>query len=128
LRKQRSLCGALRIGIQTSFHGDGPKYANSTTCIPDYPTDDVRRLTKYALRALEEIFRPGFAYSKAEVLLMDLRKRGEYTQDLFTPSQPERSDTLMAVMDRVNRRWGHDCLRSAAVPLAPGFVEPKLSD
>lgn len=121
LRKQRSLCGALRIGIQTSFHGDGPKYANATTIIPDYPTDDVRRLTEYAQRALEDIYRPGFAYSKAEVMLMDLRKRGEYTQDLFTPSQPARSDALMAVMDQVNRRWGHDCLRTAAVPLAPDW-------
>lgn len=121
LRKQRSLCGALRIGIQTSFHGDGPKYANVTTCIPDYPTDDVRQLTKHALRALESIYRPGFAYSKAEVLLMDLRKRGEYSEDLFSPSQPPRTDALMSVMDRVNRRWGHDCLRTAAMPLAPDW-------
>ncbi|MEE1882990.1 Y-family DNA polymerase [Pseudomonas soli] len=121
LRRQRSLCGALRIGIQTSFHGDGPKYANAASCIPAYPTDDVRQLTKYALQAVGEIYRPGFAYSKAEVLLMDLRKRGEYTQDLFSPSQPERSDALMATMDKINRRWGHDCLRTAAVPLTPDW-------
>lgn len=121
LRMQRSLCGALRIGIQTSFHGDGPKYANAATIIPAYPTDDVRQLTHYALRALEGIYRPDYAYSKAEVLLMDLRKRGEYTQDLFTPSQPERTDALMSTMDKINRRWGHDCLRSAAVPLTPDW-------
>lgn len=121
LRKQRSLCGGLRIGIQTSFHGDGPKYANAATIIPDYPTDDVRVLTKHALRALEGIYRPGFAYSKAEVMLMDLRKRGEYTQDLFTPSQPARTDALMNVMDRINKRWGHECLRTAAVPLSPDW-------
>lgn len=121
LRMQRSLCGALRIGIQTSFHGDGPKYANAATSIPAFPTDDVRQLTKSALQAAAEIYRPGFAYSKAEVLLMDLRKRGEYTQDLFSPSQPERSDALMATMDKINRRWGHDCLRTAAVPLTPDW-------
>lgn len=121
LRMQRSLCGAMRIGIQTSFHGDGPKYANAATCIPPYPTDDVRQLTKCALQAVEQIYEPGFAYSKAEVLLMDLRKRGEFTQDLFSPTQPERSDALMATMDRINRRWGHDCLRTAAVPLTPDW-------
>lgn len=121
LRKQRSLCGALRIGIQTSFHGDGPKYVNAATFIPPYPTDDVRQLTKHAFRALEGIYREGYAYSKAEVLLMDLRKRGEFSQDLFAPSQPERSDALMAVMDKVNRRWGHECLRTAAVPLTPDW-------
>lgn len=121
LRKQRSLCCVLRIGIQTSFHGDGPKYANAATIIPDYPTDDVRVLTRHALRALESIYRPGFAYSKAEVMLMDLRKRGEYTQDLFAPSQPVRTDELMNVMDKINKRWGHDCLRTAAVPLSPDW-------
>ncbi len=121
LRKQRSLCGALRIGIQTSFHGDDPKYANAVTCIPEYPTDDIRLLTKAALRALDGIYRPGFAYSKAEVMLMDLRQRGEFTQDLFTASQPQRSDVLMAVMDKVNQRWGQSCLRTAAAPLSPDW-------
>ena len=121
LRKQRSLCGALRIGIQTSFHGEGSKYANAATVVPPYPTDDVRVLTRCALQALERIFRPGYAYSKGEILLLDLRKRGEFTQDLFSASQPERSDALMATMDKINRRWGQDCLRTAAVPLTPDW-------
>ncbi|MGC3103734.1 Y-family DNA polymerase [Pseudomonas aeruginosa] len=121
LRRQGSLCGAVRVGIQTSFHGDDPKYANATTCIPAYPTDDVRQLTKHVLQGLKEIYRPGFAYSKAEILLLDLRRRGEYTQDLFSPAQPARTDDLMRVMDKINRRWGHACLRSASVPLAPDW-------
>lgn len=121
LRAQRSLCGSFRIGIQTSFHGDGPKYANGVTCTPEYPTDDVRLLTKHALRGLESIYRPGYAYSKAEVMLMDLRQRGEFTADLFTESQPVKSDALMRVMDKVNRRWGRECLRTAAVPMAPDW-------
>lgn len=121
LRAQRSMCGAFRIGIQTSFHGDGPKYAKGITCTPEYPTDDVRLLTKHALRGLESIYRPGFAYSKAEVLLMDLRKREEFTQNLFTENQPGKTDALMAVMDKINRRWGRECLRTAAVPLSPDW-------
>lgn len=119
LRQQRSLCGAVRIGIQTSFHGDGPKYSNGTTCIPPYPTDDVRVLTRVAMRGVEQIYRKGFAYSKAEVMLLDIRQRGEFTDDLFTPSQPERSDAVMATMDKINRRWGHTCIRAAAVPRSP---------
>ena len=121
LRAQRSLCGSLRIGIQTSFHGNGPKYAKGITCTPQYPTDDVRLLTKHALHGLDAIYRPGYAYSKAEVLLMDLRNRGEFTRDLFTDSQPVKSDVLMSVMDRINRRWGRECLRTAAMPLSPDW-------
>ncbi|EGH27005.1 RulB, partial [Pseudomonas amygdali pv. mori str. 301020] len=33
--------------------------------------NDVRVMTQYATEAVSRIFRPGFRYSKAEVLLMD---------------------------------------------------------
>jgi len=121
LRAQRSLCGVFRVGIQTSFHGDDPKYAKAITCKPEYPTDDVRLLTKHALRGLDAIYKPGYAYSKAEVMLLDLRARGEFTQDLFSESQPVKSDQVMTVMDQVNRRWGRECLRTAAVPACPDW-------
>jgi len=32
LRKQSSLAGHIQVGIQTSFHGDGAKYARSIVC------------------------------------------------------------------------------------------------
>jgi DNA polymerase V len=121
LRTQKSLCGSFRIAVMTSFHGDGPKYAKAIVCTPEYPTDDVRLLTKHALRGLDAIYREGYAYSKAEVLLMDLRKRGEFTQDLFSENQPEKADQLMEVMDRINRRWGRECVRTAAVPMTPDW-------
>jgi DNA polymerase V len=46
---------------------------------------------------------------------------GEFTADLFTESQPVKSDALMRVMDKINRRWGRECLRTAAVPMAPDW-------
>lgn len=120
-RAQRSLSGSFRLAIQTSFHGDGPKYARAVVCTPPYPTDDVRVLTKLALQGLDVIYRDGYEYSKAEILLLDLRRRGEFTEDLFATSQPARSDALMQVMDTINRRWGRECLRTAAVPAVPDW-------
>ncbi|PLV11713.1 Y-family DNA polymerase [Pseudomonas guariconensis] len=65
LRKQSSLAGHIQVGIQTSFHGEGAKYARSIVCALPYPTDDVRVLTTSALRGLEQIFRVGFKGSFA---------------------------------------------------------------
>lgn len=121
LRSQNSLCAILRVSIQTSFFGDGPKYAQGINCYPPFPTDDTRVLTKAATEGLKIIFREGMEYSKAEILLIDLRQRGEFTDDLFAPNQPQRSEKLMQMMDNINRRWGHECLRSAAVPAVPGW-------
>jgi DNA polymerase V len=86
-----------------------------------YPTDDVRLLTKAAVDALDRVFRPGFNYSKAEVLLMSLCQQGEYTDDLFATSQSADATKLMAVLDQVNGRWGSGTLRSASVPANPNW-------
>jgi DNA polymerase V len=117
LRKQQSLTAVFRLAVLTSPFGDGPKYANSVMCHPPYPTDDVLLLTNAAMQGLEAIWRDGYRYSKAEILLMDLRKRSEFTGDLFTPSQSERSDDLMRVLDRVNLKYGKNALHSARMPV-----------
>jgi len=87
-----------------------------------YYTNDVRLMTKAATEALQRLFRPGFKYSKAEVLLMDLRKPGEFTEDLFTDSQPQKADRAMEVLDEINDRWGRGTLRAASVPVDPAWA------
>jgi hypothetical protein len=41
-----------------------------------------------------------------QVLLLDLCKRDEYTQDLFAQEQPARTEKLMSTLDAINGRWG----------------------
>lgn len=122
LRKQSILTAVFRVAIRTSPFGDGPKYANAVTCHPPYPTDDVLLLANAAMRGLEMIWRDGYRYSKAEILLMDLRKRGESTGDLFTESQPARTYELMTVLDRINCKYGKNTLHSGRMPLSAGWA------
>jgi DNA polymerase V len=120
LRAQHSLCKKVRVSIRTGmFNPQEAKYANGVVVDLPYPTDDVRLLTKAAVDALDRIFRPGFAYSKAEVLLMNLCQPGEYTDDLFAISQPAAATRVMAVLDQINGRWGRGTLRAASVPTRP---------
>jgi DNA polymerase V len=79
-------------------------------------------MTKAATEAVNRLFRPGFKYSKAEVLLMDLRQPGEFTDDLFAHSQPVTADKVMTVLDEINGRWGKGVLRLASVPAAPDWA------
>ncbi|RMO19023.1 Ultraviolet light resistance protein RulB [Pseudomonas cichorii] len=122
LRAQRSLCKKIRVSIRTGmFSPDEAKYANGALVELPYPTNDVRLMTKLATEAVDRIFRPGFRYSKAEVLLIDLRQPGEFTDDLFTQVQPATSDKVMGVLDQINGRWGRGTLRAASVPVAPDW-------
>lgn len=122
LRAQKSLCKKIRVSIRTGmFIPDEAKYANGVVIDLPYPTDDVRLLTTAAVDALDRIFRPGFSYSKAEVLLLNLCQPGEYTDDLFAISQPTEATRVMAVLDEINGRWGRGTLRSASVPSNPDW-------
>ncbi|MER2099360.1 MAG: translesion error-prone DNA polymerase V subunit UmuC [Pseudomonas qingdaonensis] len=122
LRAQGSVCKKIRVSIRTGmFNPEEAKYANGVLVELPYPTDDVRLLTKSAVDALDRVFRPGFNYSKAEVLLMNLSQRGQYTDDLFAVTQPAEASRVMAVLDQINERWGRGTLRSASVPVDPDW-------
>lgn len=122
LRAQNSLCKKVRVCIRTGmFNPDEAKYANGVVVDMPYPTDDVRLLTKTAVDALDHIYRPGFNYSKAEVMLLNLCQPGEYTDDLFAVSQSTEATRVMTVLDQINDRWGRGTLRSASVPTNPNW-------
>ncbi len=122
LRGQNSLCKKIRVSIRTGmFNPDEAKYANGVLIEMPYPTDDVRLLTEAAVGAVERVFRPGFKYSKAEVMLVSLCQTGEYTDDLFASSQPVETTRVMAVLDEINGRWGRGMLRAASVPRNPDW-------
>lgn len=122
LRQQGSVCKRVRVSIRTGmFNPDEPKFARGVLCELPYPSDDTRLISHAALAGLEQIYRPGFAFSKAEVLLLDLCHRGEYTDNLFAPTQSEASRRVMAVLDAVNAKWGRGTLRPGVVPPTPGW-------
>lgn len=120
LRAQHSLCKKIRVSIRTGMlNPDEERYANGVLVELPYPTNDVRLITKAATQAVERLFRPGFRYSKVEVLLIDLRQPVEFTDDLFAHTHPAAADKVMSVLDEINNRWGRGTLRVAAVPAAP---------
>ncbi|BCQ60785.1 DNA polymerase V subunit UmuC [Pseudomonas sp. Boi14] len=122
LRAQNSLCKKIRVSIRTGmFNPEEAKYANGVLVELPYPTNDVRLMTKMAVEALDRVFRPGFKYSKAEVLLLNLCQPSEYTGDLFAVAQPSETDKVMKVLDQINSRWGRGTLRAASVPINPDW-------
>lgn len=122
LRAQNSICKKVRVSIRTGmFNPEEAKYANGVVADMPYPTDDVRLLTQAAVSALDHVFRPGFKYSKAEVMLLSLSQPGEYTDDLFAKSQPAEATRVMTVLDLINQRWGRGTLRLASVPMDPDW-------
>jgi len=125
LRVQQGVAGAVHVFITTSpFRRNDAQHSPSVTLRLIRPTSDTRLLIGAALRALAGMYRPGFNYVKAGVMLVDLsaqaQSQGEL--DLFaTAGEPSIGDTkkssarLMSAVDVLNQRFG---LGSVAVASA----------
>jgi len=112
LRGQESICGAINIYIETSrFKERDQPYTNGVTIpLPD-PSDDVRALTGAALLGLRRIFRAGYQYKKAGVVLMDLSPAAIRQYSLFdSGATGAHSAQVMTAMDAVNSLYGRDTL------------------
>lgn len=117
LRRQQLRAGAVAVFLETSpFDATGPRYANAATGALEPPTADSGRLVRCAEAGLARIFRPGLAYQRAGVLLLDLAPAGREQGLLFTaePGDGARTGRLMACVDALNRAPGQPTMRYAA--------------
>jgi DNA polymerase V len=104
LREQDARCRHISVSIATGRQGEGPRYSNSASCICDYPTNDTRDIIDFALRGLGTIWRDGYRYAKAGVMLGDFYHSGVAQFDMFSEQLPRaNADALMAALDGINR-------------------------
>lgn len=125
LRAQDSLAGAVQVYIRTNiFKPEAPQYQRAVTVpLPD-ATADTRVLTLWALRVLRRIYRPGYGYHKAGVMLSNIVPRVNQQYSLFNAGGGvggARSDALMGVVDGINQRYGRGAVRLAAEGIERGW-------
>lgn len=128
LREQRSRAGSVQVFITTSpYRRQDRQHAPSATLPLSPPSSDTRELISAVVRALRSIFRPGYNYVKAGVMLVDLRPESHEQAELSLsePASPlEAPDRnragLMSAMDALNQRFGRDAVTVASATRRAG--------
>lgn len=122
LRRQQSYAGSIHIYIRTSpFNEAEPHYSNGMTIPLPEQTDDSMQLTRVALWGLRKIYRGGYRYQKAGVMLSEIVSKEGRQIDLFQLSaRSSRSGRLMTVLDQINGLMGKQSLKLAS----EGFRQP----
>lgn len=112
LRQQNSTARLVAISIRTNrFRVQDAQY-NGWLIVPlIHPSSDSLVITQAALAGLRQLYRPGYQYKKAGIVLMEIQEAGRGQHDLFAPLPDPRRAGLMAVMDRINREYGRGTLR-----------------
>lgn len=114
LRKQKSATAGLYVFIQTNRHQERPQQHEGTFRELPVATDNTPELIHYATAMLRSLYREGYAYKKAGVMLSHIAPRNEVQLSAFDQVDREKAGTLMSILDRVNRRDGEGMLKFAA--------------
>ena len=114
LRKERSLAGSILVFIKTNpFKNEGYQYNNCQKFILDVPTNDSLELTKKAIKVLEAIYKKGYAYKKAGVIVSNIVPNSSQQMSLFSQKDPFKNKNIMQAMDHINQTMGRHKVRLA---------------
>lgn len=117
LRAQGSVAGAIQVFITTNpFNPKHPQYAQSMMATLSRPSADTPHMVKAALQCLECIFKPGYQYKKAGVMLTEILPAHHQQMNLFNSFVTENPE-LMQAFDRINQKWGRQTIQVATAGL-----------
>jgi DNA polymerase V len=120
LRKQHSQAGSVLVFIRTSPFRADAQYSRSVVVPLLRPSADTAALLGAALQGLQGIYRPGFKYAKAGVMLLDLQpdhvQQGELDWGQEADPACERQ-RLMSALDAINQRFGKGTMKLASAGL-----------
>ena len=104
---QRNYVGSVSIagrGRHLYGHPPEPCYSNAAVEKLSLPTQDSRDIIAAACRALNHVWREGYRYMKAGVMLADFTPSGIAQPGLFDEIQPRKnSEKLMKTLDELNQ-------------------------
>lgn len=111
LRRSRMAASVVTVFARTSRFRNEERYSGSLTEELVSATDSTLELVSVTQRLLEAIYRSGFRYKSAGVMLTGLVPPESGSQRLWNAERYRRERGLMNVLDQLNRRMGKDSVR-----------------
>lgn len=117
LRCQKSVANAVLVFLKTNrFRHDLIQYHPSIAVQLPFATDDSRLIIQAAQKGLRAIYRKGYLFMKAGVMLLDLKAKNCNSQfDLFTGKSSiklqQKNDKLMQTIDSINQKMGKNTIQ-----------------
>ena len=113
IREEGLIAQSMSIFVLTNhFNKREKQYSNSIKLQLDYPTSDSKLIVKRAVEGIKRIYKEGYRYKKAGIILYELHSSSS-VRGLLDYDKP-RTDSLMRSLDEINYRYGSATLRLAA--------------
>jgi len=123
IRADNQTAKKITVFIRTSpFQKENNYYANAKNIDLAIRTNDSIELVKQALLALKYIYKEGYKYQKAGIILSELDDIDSYKKNLFSEIISEEKRTkLMKAIDYTNIKYGRNALSIAQAGLKKGW-------
>ncbi|MDC0937929.1 DUF4113 domain-containing protein, partial [Pelagibacteraceae bacterium] len=114
IRNDNQITKSITIYIRTSpFDKNRKYYSNSITIDLPVATSNSLELVKLAIKGLKKIYKYGYFYQKAGIVLSKLREASENEFNLLAPIMENKSQTLMKAIDFTNAKYGRNAISIA---------------
>ena len=113
LRQQGTVASIVGVFLNTNaFREDLPQYWNFQEMRLITPSNSTVTIVKAANEVLQKLYRQGYHYKKAGVIVMGIGPNSPIQQDLFdiNAEQFEKMKRLDAVIDRINKVNGTETI------------------
>jgi DNA polymerase V len=112
LRAAKQVAKEVTVFLHTNpFRKEAPQYYNGKRVRFPVPTNDTKELLSFTIPAIESIFREGYSYKKAGVMLWGLIPSDSIQQNIFDSTDRKKAAKLMSAFDGINSEYGGNILR-----------------
>ena len=128
LRRQHTCCKVITVFVQTNrFRKELGEYRNGFSLVLPNPSNSSIILAKAANTIFEAIYKEGFYYKKAGVIVSDFVPENERLISLFEKDMEAKHLPVMRAMDFLNRKYGKDKIRLGSQNGKPTYERKQLS-
>ncbi len=114
IRNDNQTTKSMTIFIRTSpFDKYRKYYSNSITIDLPISTSNSLELVKTAVIGLKKIYKYGYFYQKAGIILSKLTESSQNELNLLAPIMENKSQTLMKAIDFTNAKYGRNSISIA---------------
>ena len=114
LRGQGSCAAVIQVFLMTNrFRPELPQYNPSLAIALPQPSSDSLLINRWAGWLVDRMWKPGYGYKKAGIMLSEITSAEQQQGDLLAP-QVAQDDKLMGALDSLNERYGRGTVKLSA--------------
>ena len=117
MRGQSTRAQSIYIFLQTNKFKKGKQYNKGIVIGLNTPCSDTAQIIKLATTAIDMMYRSGYLYQKAGIMLLDLIPENVNQYDFFENTNYTSSDKRMKVMDSLNKKFGTGTIANGSLRL-----------